>query len=80
VSRRSRSRDVVAVLAPAFGRPAGWVAGFWVDSADDTAAKAPELGGTVLAGPFDSGISRDAVIADPAGAVFTVTTAPTAAR
>jgi uncharacterized protein len=73
-------RDVVAVLAPAFGRPAGWVAGFWVDSADDTAARAPELGGTVLAGPFDSGISRDAVIADPAGAVFSVTTAPTAAR
>jgi predicted enzyme related to lactoylglutathione lyase len=72
-------RDVVAVLLPASGRPAAWVAGFWVDSADDTAAKARELGGTVLAGPFDSGISRDAVIADPAGAVFEVTTAPTAA-
>jgi predicted enzyme related to lactoylglutathione lyase len=72
-------RDVVAVLAPAFGRPAGWVVGFWVHDADDTAAKARELGGTVVAGPFDSGISRDAVLADPAGAVFTVTTAPTAA-
>jgi hypothetical protein len=33
----------------------------------------------VLAGPFDSAISRDAVIADPAGAVFSVSTAPTVA-
>jgi predicted enzyme related to lactoylglutathione lyase len=73
-------RDVVAVMAPAFGRPAGWVVGFWVDDADATAARAAELGGTVLAGPFDTPISRDAVIADPAGAVFTVTTVPPAAR
>jgi uncharacterized protein len=72
-------RDVVGVMAPAFGRPAGWTVGFWVDDADETAAKAPELGGTVVAGPFDS-ITRDAVLADPAGAVFSVTTAPTAAR
>ena len=73
-------RDVIGVMAPAFGRPAGWVVGFWVDDADATAARAAELGGTVLAGPFDSPISRDAVIADPAGAVFTVTTVPSAAR
>src|SRR4051812_13220073 len=73
-------RDVVAVMAPAFGRPAGWVAGFWVDDADATAARARELGGTVLAGPFDTAISRDAVIADPAGAVFSVSTTPAAAR
>src|SRR4051794_6130273 len=73
-------RDVVAVMAPASGRPAGWVAGFWVDDADATAARAPELGGTVVAGPFDTAISRDAVIADPGGAVFSVSTAPPAAR
>jgi predicted enzyme related to lactoylglutathione lyase len=69
-------RDVVGVMAPASGRPSGWVVGFWVDDADATAAAARDLGGTIIAGPFDSGISRDAVIADPAGAVFSVTTAP----
>ena len=71
-------RDVVAAMAPAFGRPSGWVVNFWVDDADSTAARAPELGGTVVAGPFDTSISRDAVIADPAGAVFSVSTAPAA--
>ena len=71
-------RDVIAVMAPAFGRPAGWTVSFWVDDADAVAARAPELGGTVLAGPFDNAISREAVIADPAGAVFSVSTAPTA--
>jgi predicted enzyme related to lactoylglutathione lyase len=70
-------RDVIGVMAPAFGRPAQWTVNFWVDDADATAARAPELGGTVLAGPFDSAISRDAVIADPCGAVFSVSTAPT---
>jgi uncharacterized protein len=72
-------RDVVAVMAPAFGRPAQWTVNFWVDDADATAARAPDLGGKVLAGPFDTAISRDAVIADPAGAVFSVSTAPTGA-
>jgi predicted enzyme related to lactoylglutathione lyase len=69
-------RDVVAVMAPAFGRPSGWVVNFWVPDADATASAAADLGGTVLAGPFDTAFSRDAVIADPAGAVFTVSTAP----
>jgi len=70
-------RDVVAAMAPAFGRPAGWVVNFWVPDADATAAAAADLGGSVVAGPFDTAISRDAVLADPAGAVFTVSTAPT---
>ena len=69
-------RDVVAVMAPAFGRPAAWAVNFWVDDADATTARARQLGGTVVAGPFDTPISRDAVIADPAGAVFSVSTAP----
>jgi predicted enzyme related to lactoylglutathione lyase len=71
-------RDVVGVLAPAFGRPGGWVVNFWVPDADETAARAVELGGAIVHGPFDSAISRDAVIADPAGAIFTVSTAPAA--
>src|SRR4029079_12123571 len=70
-------RDVVAVMAPALGRPAAWVVNFWVEDADAIAAAAPGLGGSVVAGPFDTAISRDAVIADPSGAVFSVTTAPT---
>jgi predicted enzyme related to lactoylglutathione lyase len=69
-------RDVVAAMAPAFGRPAAWVVNFWVQDADATAAAAPGLGGTVVAGPFDTPTSRDAVIADPGGAVFSVSTAP----
>lgn len=40
-------------------------------SADASAAKAKELGGTVLAGPFDvEGIGRMAVIQDPGGVTF----------
>jgi uncharacterized protein len=44
-----------------------------VDSADDTAAKAKKLGGTVLLGPFDvMEHGRMAVIQDPTGAVFSL--------
>jgi uncharacterized protein len=44
-----------------------------VDSADETAAKARDAGGTVLAEPFEAGDSgRMAVVADPEGAVFCV--------
>lgn len=40
-------------------------------SADASAAKAAELGGKVVMGPFDvEGIGRMAVVADPAGVVF----------
>jgi predicted enzyme related to lactoylglutathione lyase len=46
--------------------------------ADEAAARAVELGGAIVHGPFDSAVSRDAVIADPAGAIFSVRTAPTA--
>jgi predicted enzyme related to lactoylglutathione lyase len=72
-------RDVVGVMAPAFGRPAAWVVNFWVPDADATAAAAVDLGGKIVAGPFDTSISREAVLADPAGAVFTVSTVPAAA-
>jgi len=44
-----------------------------VDSADDAAEKAEELGGTVHAGPFDvMEAGRMAVIQDPQGAFFMV--------
>ena len=54
-------RDVVAVMAPlpaAGGVPAHWSIDFWVGDADAAAAAAERLGGRVLA--------------DPAGAGFTI--------
>lgn len=47
-----------------------WTVTFAVDDADATAAKAAELGGTVLAAPFDAPWVRMAVIKDPQGAMF----------
>jgi predicted enzyme related to lactoylglutathione lyase len=53
--------------------PPHWNSYVRVDSADDTAAKAKKLGGTVLLGPFDvMEHGRMAVIQDPAGAVFSL--------
>ncbi|HTP20370.1 MAG TPA: VOC family protein [Solirubrobacteraceae bacterium] len=67
-------RDVVAVLARDEG-PARWSVDFWVEDADAAAARAPELGGSVVVAPFDSVPKRQAVLADPDGAVFSVSTA-----
>jgi predicted enzyme related to lactoylglutathione lyase len=53
--------------------PPHWNSYVRVDSADDTAAKAKKLGGTVLLGPFDvMEHGRMAVIQDPTGAVFSL--------
>ncbi len=50
-----------------------WSAYFTVDSADDTAAKAKELGATIVNGPFDVFESgRMVAIQDPTGAAFQV--------
>jgi predicted enzyme related to lactoylglutathione lyase len=45
---------------------------FWVPDADAAAETAARLGGTVIAPPADTGVGRTGVLADPAGAVFTV--------
>jgi predicted enzyme related to lactoylglutathione lyase len=63
--------DVIATSMP-FDGPAQWDVDFWVDDADATAARAAELGGTVVAGPFDMPIGRRAVLADPQGATFSI--------
>ena len=67
--------DVVASINPIAGDragvPAHWSLTFAVDDADAIAAKAAELGGTVLAGPLDAPWVRLAVIRDPQGATFT---------
>jgi predicted enzyme related to lactoylglutathione lyase len=66
--------DVVASLDPIAAddseTPAHWSVTFAVDDADATAAKARELGGKVVAGPFDAPWSRTALIEDPQGATF----------
>jgi hypothetical protein len=67
------SREVVAVMARADeGERAHWRADFWIADADAAAARATQLGGSVLAGPEDAGPFREAVLADPAGATFSV--------
>jgi uncharacterized protein len=66
--------DVVATLTPLPARdrdvPAHWSVTFAADNADTTARQASELGGQVVAGPFDAPWVRMAVIADPQGATF----------
>jgi predicted enzyme related to lactoylglutathione lyase len=55
------------------GVPPVWNSYITVDSADDAAAKAGELGATVHAPPFDvMDVGRMAVIQDPQGAFFMV--------
>lgn len=53
--------------------PSHWMAYFFVDDADATAAQATELGGGVVTGPFDQeDVGRVAILRDAHGAVFTV--------
>jgi predicted enzyme related to lactoylglutathione lyase len=66
--------DVVAsLLVIPDGQPdvPHWSVTFAADDADEVAARAEELGGTVLVRPFDAPWVRTTVIADPAGATFT---------
>jgi predicted enzyme related to lactoylglutathione lyase len=72
--------DVVASINPIADdqpeTPAHWSVTFAVDDADATAAKAAELGGTVIVPPFDAAWStatytiRVTVLRDPQGATF----------
>jgi predicted enzyme related to lactoylglutathione lyase len=66
--------DVVATLNPIaedqLDVPAHWSVTFAVEDADKTAARAAQLGGKVLAPPFDAPWVRMTVLADPQGATF----------
>jgi predicted enzyme related to lactoylglutathione lyase len=66
--------DVVASLNPIGDEqpdtPAHWSVTFAVDDADGIAGRATELGGRVVAPPFDAPWVRMTVIADPQGATF----------
>jgi uncharacterized protein len=50
-----------------------WTVSFRVADADQSAARAQELGGSVLLPPMDIPVGRLAIVADPAGASFGVT-------
>jgi len=52
--------------------PSRWGVVFAVSDVDDTVARVTSLGGEVQVAPFDAGPTRQAVVADPAGASFTV--------
>jgi uncharacterized protein len=66
--------DVVASINPISDdqpdTPAHWNVTFATDDADATAAKATELGGKVIAPPFDAPWVRMTVLTDPQGATF----------
>ena len=55
------------------GAPPHWMPYFAVEDADATAARARELGGTVVMGPQDiPEVGRFAVLRDPQGGVFSI--------
>ncbi len=69
--------DVVASINPIGDDqgdvPAHWSVTFSIDDADRLAAKAGELGGSVLLPPIDVPWARMTMIADPQGASFIAT-------
>ncbi|MGA2131334.1 MAG: VOC family protein [Bryobacteraceae bacterium] len=74
---RLEGRDAAAAytLDPARsgGAPPHWMLYISTTSADDSAARAAQAGGTVLAPPFDVfDAGRMAVVQDPTGAVFSL--------
>jgi uncharacterized protein len=75
------SREVVGVMVPISGDrspedvSAHWSVDFWVDDVDAAADKAARLSGEVVVSPFNTSVGRTAVLADPQGAVFSVSKA-----
>ena len=69
-------RDVVATMAPAAGdAPPHWSVDFWVDDLEGVVDRAERLGGSVAVPPYEipGAPMKQAVLADPAGATFSVT-------
>ena len=74
-SARLRGGDVAAVGSIPEGAPARamWNTYVWVESADETASKVRDAGGSVAMEPFDvMDAGRMAVVTDPEGAAFCV--------
>jgi predicted enzyme related to lactoylglutathione lyase len=70
------SREVVAVMLPTDDQEPNWSVDIWIDDADAAAQRATSLGGSVPAPPFETPLSRTAVLADPQGAAFSVSEVP----
>lgn len=76
VMLRKDGRDAAALYAmdptqKSQGMPSAWLSYVTVESADETAARARLIGGTVLADAFDvMDVGRMALIGDPSGAMF----------
>ena len=72
------SREVVGVMVPISGDrspedvSAHWSVDFWVNDVEAAADNAARLGGEVVVSPFDTSVGRTAVLADPPGAMFSV--------
>jgi uncharacterized protein len=69
--------DVVGALMPlgsqeASSKGSHWSVDFWVDDAEGTVERAGALGGAVVAPPHETPGFRNAVLADPEGAVFSI--------
>jgi predicted enzyme related to lactoylglutathione lyase len=66
-------RDVVAAAIEDPGLDAEhWTVDFWIDDVDAAVERVAQCAGTVIRPPFDASAFRRAVIADPAGAVCTI--------
>jgi predicted enzyme related to lactoylglutathione lyase len=71
------SREVIATMAAASGEESPrWNADFWVDDIDAVASRAERLGGRTIAPPFENPVGKTAVLADPGGVSFTVSSVP----
>ena len=77
VPQQPVSREVVAAMTRAQeGEGPRWTADFWVADIDAAVASAERLGGSIIAGPFDSPTGKSAVLADPSGVSFSVSSVP----
>lgn len=66
-------RDVVAAaLDVPDASPAHWSVDFWIDDVDTAVERVKRSGGSVAVAPFDAPPFRRAVVTDPAGATFTL--------
>ena len=70
--------DAIGWLLPANGEPSRWAVTFSAADTDATAQQATALGGEVVVAPYDAGPTRAAVLRDPQGAVFAISTYPPA--
>jgi predicted enzyme related to lactoylglutathione lyase len=70
--RQPVPRDVVGLMVPNGASRPAWSVDFWIDDADAAADSAARLGGKVIVPPHDAPGFRSAVIADPRGAVLSI--------